>query len=114
MSPYRLAQGQQSRFPREQVWLSSQGLGDLDIKIAGRVLFACHVLGEELAGIENNFSRDYFMEGLEHMLDNTNMTTMYPLTALGQGQRYLSRGAYVLSPSAAIAGSSAGASWIGM
>jgi hypothetical protein len=114
VSPYRLAQGQQSRFPREQVWLSSQGLGDLDIKIAGRVLFACHVLGEELAGIENNFSRDYFMEGLEHMLDNTNMTTMYPRTALGQGQRYLSRGAYVLSPSAAITGSSAGASWVGM
>jgi hypothetical protein len=114
VSPYRLAQGSQTPFPREQVWLRSQGLADLDVRIAGRVLFACHALGEQLAGIENNFSRDYFMEGLEHMLDNTNMTTLYPRTTLGQGQRYLSRGAYVLSPSAAFEGTSTGASWVEM
>lgn len=102
--PYRLKPGTGIQFPREQVWLQSNGLGDLDTRIAGKVLFACHVLGEELSGIRSNFSRDYLMEGLEHMLDGTNMTTLYPRTTMGPGQRYLSRGAYVVSPATVRAG----------
>jgi Cytochrome c len=96
--PYRLAGSSGAQFPREQVWLHSRGLDALDPKIAGRVLFACHALGEQLAGIENNFSREYLLEGMEHMLDNTSMTTLFPRTTLGQGQRFLSRGAFVVHP----------------
>lgn len=94
--PYSLPNSKNTSFARERAWLRSQGMDDLDVRIAGRVLFACHVVGEQLAGIGNNFSREYFLEGLEHMLDGTSMTTLFPRTALGPQQRYLSRGAYIV------------------
>lgn len=101
--PYRLPQSGRSQFPREQVWLQRQGLGGLHRETAVRALFACHALGEGLADIGANFSQDYLLESLEHVLDGTEMNTIFPHTSLGPGQRYLSRGAYVaeLSPNGA-------------
>lgn len=98
--PYRLPQSGRSQFPREQVWLKGQGFENLERETAVRALFACHALGEGLADIGANFSRDYLLESLEHVLDGTEMNTIFPHTTLGPGQRYLSRGAYVteLSP----------------
>ena len=98
--PYRLPHSGRSQFPREEVWLRAQGLEGLERETAVRALFACHALGEGLADIGSNFSRDYLLESLEHVLDGTEMNTIFPHTTLGPGQRFLSRGAYVteLSP----------------
>lgn len=94
--PYSLPNTKGASFARERVWLQGQGLGDLDVRLAGQALFACHVVGEQLAGIGNNFSREYFLEGLEHMLDGAPMTSLFPRTSLGPQQRFLSRGAYIV------------------
>ena len=94
--PYRLPAANRSRFPREQTWLRGQGLDDLNAVAAAKVLFACHVVGEALADIQGNFYRDYLLEELEHMLDGTSMTSLYPTTALGPGQRRLVTGSYVV------------------
>ena len=95
--PWRLPVDARQPFPREQAWLRSNGLDDLDARLAGRVLFACHVFGEALGNLRGNFSREYLMESLEHMLDGSDMTTLLPRTSLGPGRRVLSRGAYVLA-----------------
>jgi hypothetical protein len=96
--PYRLPAPGRAQFPREQVWLRSQHLDSLALVPAAKALFACHATGEALSEMVGNFSRDYLIETLEHMLDGTNMTTLYPLTTLGTGQRYLAKGAYVARP----------------
>ena len=44
----------------------------------------------------DNYSREYLIETLEHMLDGSKMTTLFPVTTLGTGQRFLAKGAYVL------------------
>jgi hypothetical protein len=108
--PYRIPVSGRSQFPREQAWLKAQGLDNLPAEAAARALFACHALGEGLVAIENNFSRDYLLEQLEHMLDGTSMTSLFPATTLAPGQRVLSRGAYVMRP-----GGTAGldARWVG-
>jgi len=93
--PYRLATAGRSQFPREQAWLQAQGLESLDLEVAARTLFACHALGEGLMSLDGNFSREYLLEQLEHMLDGTAMTSLFPATSLGPGQRVLSHGAYV-------------------
>lgn len=98
--PYRLPQPGLLQFPREQTWLRSQELAQLEPLAASHALFACHALGEALAGIEGNFSRDYLMEQLEHMLDGTRMTSIYPAVTLGPDQRVLARGAYVVDVAA--------------
>lgn len=99
--PWRVPRDTAQPFPREQAWLRANGLADLDPRLAGRALFACHVFGEALGNLHGNFSQDYLMEGLEHMLDGSDMTTLLPRTSLGPGQRVLSRGAYVLAFAAA-------------
>lgn len=94
--PYSLAAPGRRQFPREQAWLDSLGIAPSDLPAAAKALFACHALGEALSGIQGNFSREYLLEELEHMLDGTAMTTLYPRTTLGPGQRFLANGAYVV------------------
>ncbi len=98
--PYRLPAPGRAQFPREETWLKSQGLAGLARIPAAKALFACHATGEAMAGMADSYSREYLIETLEHMLDGTNMTTLYPLTTLGTGQRYLAKGAYVARPGA--------------
>lgn len=105
--PWRLPRDTAHPFPREEAWLRGQGLADLDPRLAGRVLFAGHVFGEAAGNLRGNFSQDYLMEDLEHMLDGSDMTTLLPRTSLGPGQRVLSRGAYVFSPATVDAGAAA-------
>jgi hypothetical protein len=84
-----------SRYPREDGWLRVRGLEDLDVVPAAQALFAAHIVGEALNYIKTNFSRDYMLEALEHGLDGTQMTSLYPNTTIGPGQRFISPGAYV-------------------
>ncbi|MGH8134705.1 MAG: c-type cytochrome [Steroidobacteraceae bacterium] len=94
--PYTLATPGLAQFPREEAWLNQQKLADLDRIPAAEALFACHAIGEAMAVMADNYSREYLIETLEHMLDGSRMTTMYPLTTLGTGQRFLAKGAHVL------------------
>lgn len=110
--PFSFAHGDRAAFPREAEWLRAQKLHDLDTLAASQALFACHIVGEQLSALTGNFSREYFLEGLEHMLDNTNMTTLVPRTALGTGQRLVSRGAYVLPARSLVEADGAGAAWV--
>lgn len=93
--PYSLPAPGLAQFPREQVWLKSQGLAELDLLPAAQALFACHAVGEAMLGMADNYSREYLMESLEHMLDGTSMTSLFPVTTLANGQRFLVKGAYL-------------------
>ncbi|MDE2252175.1 MAG: ABC transporter substrate-binding protein [Gammaproteobacteria bacterium] len=96
--PYRLPAPGRAQFPREESWLKSQRLDALARIPAAKALFACHATGEAMAAMADSYSREYLIETLEHMLDGSNMTTLYPLTTLGTGQRLLAKGAYVARP----------------
>ncbi len=94
--PYSLAAPGVVPFPREEAWLKHQDLGHLDRIAAAEALFACHAAGEAMVGMADNYSREYLIETLEHMLDGSRMLTMFPLTTLGTGQRFLAKGAHVV------------------
>lgn len=110
--PYTLPRKGLTQFPREQVWLRQQGFGDLDAIAAAKALYACRVLGMGLADIQSNFSREYLLESLEHALDGTQLTSLFPRTILGPDQRLLSRGAYVVDLTKLEEGEFANAVWI--
>ena len=94
--PYNLPAPGLAAFPREEAWLASQKLANLDRIPAAEALFACHATGEAMAGMTDNYSREYLIETLEHMLDGTGMTSIFPVTTLGAGQRFLVKGANVV------------------
>ena len=95
--PYSLPTPGRTQFPREDVWLKARGIELSDDIIAAKVLFACKAFGMALADIQSNFTREYLLESLEHALDSSFLTSLYPRTTLGPDQRFLSRGAYLTS-----------------
>ncbi|MGB5489332.1 MAG: c-type cytochrome [Woeseiaceae bacterium] len=110
--PYSIAHAGLAQFPREYLWLKQRGLSDLDPVAASKALYACRVLGLGLARIQTSFSREYLLEMLEHALDGTQMTSLFPRTSLGPNQRLLSRGAYVLTPNQLVDGENAYPLWV--
>jgi mono/diheme cytochrome c family protein len=98
--PYTLPGATGAQFPREYLWFKQNEMLDLDAVLAAKVLYACRVLGVGLADIESNFSGEYFIESLEHALDGTQLTSLFPRTSIGPAQRVLTRGAYVVGVSA--------------
>jgi hypothetical protein len=95
MYPYTLPRTDRTQFQREELWLRARGLESLSPLPAAKALFAGHVFGEALADMEGVFSREYLLETLEHSLDNTQMTSIYPTTTLGPDQRTVSRGVWL-------------------
>jgi hypothetical protein len=93
--PYALPRANGAQFVREEMWLKQRGLEDRERLPAAEAMFAAHTFGGALAEMQSVFSRDYLLETLEHSLDNTQTTSIYPTTTIGPGQRTISRGAWV-------------------
>lgn len=110
--PYSLPKTHSSQFPRERFWLLQNGFAELDEVAAAKVLYACRVLGMGLADIQTSFSREYFLESLEHALDGTELTSLFPRTSLGPNQRLLSRGAFVVELSPEVSPIFTNAEWV--
>jgi hypothetical protein len=50
-----------------------------------------------LEHIIDNFSRDYLLEYIEHEAENALNPGTFPRLSLGPGQRFASRGAYIIT-----------------
>jgi cytochrome c553 len=57
---------------------------------------ACSLLSETLNHMSDTMVRDYLMERLEDTIEHRIMTGYYPRLALGPGQRYASKGGYLV------------------
>ena len=64
-------------------------------RVQANAFFALKMAGEAVRMIKNYFYRDYFLERIEHMVDNAIYTSVYPRISLGPGQRFVSKGCYI-------------------
>ena len=82
--------------------------GHLDaalFKITQQLKERWSALGEALMHVAGNFYRDYLLEKIEHRLSSGSLSpSVYPRTSLGPGQRFLSKGCYVVKPAAQVKG----------
>jgi len=65
--------------------------------IQANAYFALKVAGGALGYIGSFFKRDYFLESVEHMIDNAIYTSVYPHMSLAPEQRFVSKGGLVAS-----------------
>lgn len=93
--PFELPALRARRLVRMQVWLRARNVPLLDERIQANAFFAATLAGEALAHMNGNFSRDYFIERVEQMTEQSPVPSIYPRLSLGPGQRFASKGQYV-------------------
>jgi len=85
---------------RSTGWLRSKRIYVPDQKrVQANAYFALKLAGGSLQGMHGYFSREYFLEGIEHMVDNAPYTSVYPRLSLAPGQRFVAKGCYIAKPS---------------
>ncbi|MEO8315982.1 MAG: c-type cytochrome [Pseudomonadota bacterium] len=101
--PWDVPATREPRVLRSKLWLRMHGLDSPDEgvqAVAVNTLFAITVAGDALAHLQDSFSRDYFVERVEHNINTTLMPSLYPHMNLGPGKRFASKGAYIVRPEA--------------
>ncbi len=80
-----------------QPWLSKQGLDTVDARLQGNTLTACNLTFEAMLRLEGRYLRDFLVENLEnYSMGNQAAPAPFPRFSLGPGQRYGSKGAYII------------------
>ena len=65
-------------------------------RVLANTFFAVTQTGETTMRMRANFSREYFVEQMEHMTGAAGVTAFFPRLSLGPDRRYASTGAYIL------------------
>jgi cytochrome c553 len=93
--PFELPERFAQRLSKMKVWLRARNVPLTDERIQANTYFTAIIAGDALAHMDDNFSRDYFIERVERMTEQSLFPAVYPRLSLGPGQRYASRGGYV-------------------
>ena len=64
--------------------------------LRGNTLAACRLLDDAMGRMRSRYVRDYLIESIERPMGNAAATSAYPRFALGVGQRYASKGGYIV------------------
>ena len=80
-----------------QPWLAKQGLETVDARLQGNTLTACNLTFEAMLRLEGRYLRDFLVENMEnYSMGNQAAPAPFPRFSLGPGQRYGSKGAYIV------------------
>ena len=98
--PYKLPKKSARYLLRTKLWLRSKNIALTDERVQANTYFAANMAGDVLSHLFSHYSRDYFIELVEHMIGRSLVTSVYPQMNLGPGQRFASKGAYLVKYSA--------------
>jgi hypothetical protein len=94
--PFALPQFDIPQSYRVRAWLRSRGVKSGLERIQLNTYFALSVADHALAHLVENFSRDYFIENIEQETENALNPGIFPHLSLGPGQRFASKGSYIV------------------
>jgi mono/diheme cytochrome c family protein len=80
-------------------WLAGRGIAAADEVLAGNTLAACNLLAESVLRLRGAWLRDYLVEWIENYpsgMGNAPAPQAFPRFSLGPGQRFSSKGAYIV------------------
>jgi hypothetical protein len=99
--PWELPERRQSRSVKAKTWLQAKHIPLTHERLQIDTFFAVTLLGESVKAILDNFSSAYLLERIEDMVGTLTPSTYYPRLSLGAGQRFASKGCYLVRPAAA-------------
>ena len=81
---------------RSSAWGKSRKIDTTEKAVFTNTFTSIKVLLNAIKHARSHFSRAYIIELLEHKLDKSVLTGMYPKLTIGPNQRYASRGGYIM------------------
>ncbi|MBK4735826.1 c-type cytochrome [Noviherbaspirillum sp. DKR-6] len=94
--PFDLPEQRRVRMDFPLGWFSVRGIAVTDERLQSDTWLACRILSESLGDMGDNFYRDYLVEQTEAMLSRRLVNAYYPRLGLAPGQRFASKGGYLL------------------
>jgi hypothetical protein len=94
--PFDLPATRAQRMTRLNAWLRARNVPIGDQRTQANAFFAATITGDAVSHLSENFSRDYFIERIESMTQSSLSPSIYPHLSLGPGQRFASKGGYVV------------------
>ena len=94
--PYALPGHEAPRIYRVRGWLRARRLPTTHERLRLMTYFALSIADHALGHLVENFSRDYFVENVEHEAESSLDPGVFPHLSLGPGQRFASKGCYVV------------------
>ncbi len=111
--PFALPWQEIPRAYRVRAWMRSRRIERTHEPIQFNTYFALSATDHALVHLVDHFSRDYLVEILEHETENALNPGVFPHLSLGPGQRFASKGSYIVQLSeAAPGGLEAASDWI--
>lgn len=86
----------EARLLRNKLWLHNKGIALTDETVQINTQFAMTVVSDVLGHMMDGFSRDFFVERIEHVVGQTPTASVYQSVSLGPGQRFAAKGASVV------------------
>ena len=94
--PYEMPDKLNRLLMRSTGWLRSRRIyAPAEKQVQANAYFALKMAGGALKDIQGYFDREFLLEGIEHMVDNANYTSVYPRMSLAPEQRFVSKGCYI-------------------
>ena len=94
--PYSIAGENSRRLSVIERWLKMRKIEPGDLTIQSKMYFLGWTLAMAIKQIRSEFFRDYFFEGFDMMTDQDYAIAVYPRLTFGNGQRYASKGCYIV------------------
>jgi hypothetical protein len=94
--PLDLPELRAARLETARAWLRKSGIDLTDEALQMNAYLAATVTGMALSHSADTWSRELLLERLEHGLGSSGELSIYPRLSLGPGQRYASKGSYIV------------------
>jgi hypothetical protein len=94
--PGALPEEQGRRMAAVEDWLKARNVPLTRPAVQSRAYFVGWMLSAALARMRDNFYRDYLLDVMDTMIDQTYAIAPYERVSFGPGQRYASKGCYVV------------------
>lgn len=94
--PYALPGHEEPLIYRVRAWMRARRIERAHERLQLATWFALAVADHSLTHVVDNFSRDYFVESVEEETENALDPGLFPSLSLGPGQRFASKGCYIV------------------